>query len=116
MARPLHRTAHVSLRIRESLRRRLEQDAKRHHTSLNNMIRLKLEDSYAEQDRKDHAEHNADMEVLLARYAGHLTLYELQQDLIQAMEKSTDPQIAKLARVWLHTRAVDRRLTEGGMS
>jgi hypothetical protein len=98
-------TAHVSLRIRESLRRRLEQEAKRHRTSLNNMIRLKLEDSFAEQDRKDHGEHNRDTEVLLARYAKHLTLYELQQDLARALDNTTDREVAK---IWLAISATKK--------
>ncbi|HMF19277.1 MAG TPA: toxin-antitoxin system HicB family antitoxin [Gemmataceae bacterium] len=99
MSRKPTDTTHISLRIRESLRRRLEREAEKHRTSLNTMIRLKLEDSFAEQDRKDHGEHNRDMEVLLARYSKHLTLYDLQQDLMRALDKTTDTEVAKLWRV-----------------
>src|SRR5262249_44846276 len=85
-----------TLRIRESLRRELEREAEKHRTSLNTMIRLKLEDAFDAQDLRTHGEHNRDTEILLARYFKHLTVYELQQDLARALDKTTDPEVAKL--------------------
>jgi hypothetical protein len=88
-------TTHISLRIRESLRRDLAREAEKHRTSLNTMIRLKLEDAFGAQDRRTHGEYNRDMEVLLARYSKHLTHLELAWDLAQALEKTADPDLAK---------------------
>ena len=113
MVRSPNVTVQVNLRIKESLRRQLEREADKHQTSLNNEMRLRLEDSFKAQDLRDHGEHNRDTEVLLARYARHLTLHELQQDLMRAMEKTTDPEVAKLWTAW---RAVESAAKRMGVS
>jgi Arc-like DNA binding dprotein len=40
-----HEIVHINLRLREALRRQLASEAERHHTSLNNEIVLRLQDS-----------------------------------------------------------------------
>ena len=93
-------TTHISLRIRESLRRRLEREAEKHQTSLNTMIRLKLEDAFEASDLRTHGECNRDTEVLLARYSKHLTLYELQQDLMRSMSYFSSQERTPRRRMW----------------
>jgi hypothetical protein len=106
-------TVQVNLRIKESLRRKLEREANKHQTSLNNEMRLRLEDSFKAQELRDHGELNQHTKTLLERQGRHLTLYELQQDLIRAMEKTTDPEIAKL---WTAARAVEAAAKREGVS
>jgi hypothetical protein len=40
-----HEVVHINLRLREALRLQLASEAERHHTSLNNEIVLRLQDS-----------------------------------------------------------------------
>ena len=56
--------AHVNLRIRESLRRKLEREAERHQTSMNNEIRVRLENSFRiEADRDVDAVAGSEIEL-----------------------------------------------------
>jgi hypothetical protein len=89
-------TTHISLRIREDLRRKLEREAQKRRVSMNSEIRFRLEDSFEAQSLKDHGELNRAMEIVMARYA---RLYALEQRLIAAMERSSDPEVAKAALV-----------------
>jgi hypothetical protein len=104
MPRKLVDIAHVNVRIRENLRRKLEREAKLHRTSLNNEIRLRLEDSFEQGDRRGLDELRRDTEVLLARYAQRITKADLEDGLAQALSRSTDQAVAKLATAWLAAR------------
>jgi hypothetical protein len=116
MALPAPDVTSFTLRMRKSLHRRLEREAQRHRFTLNNEIRIRLEDSLTRDDRRVLEDIANDMQINWARFSGRFLLLSLEDDLAAALAKTKDPEVAKLARVWLHTRAVDRRLTEGGVS
>jgi hypothetical protein len=116
MPRQSHEVAHISLRLREPLRAKLEREAKRHRFSINNEIRIRLEDSFTRDDIRKLGDIADDMEVNWMRYSNRYMLLSLEDDLAAALAKSTDPEVSKLARLWLHHREHERRLTEGGAS
>ncbi len=67
--------AHVNLRIRESLRKRLAQEAKKHGFSLNNEIRVRLEASFEREASQSIAESAARLEDVAYRLsAASLTI------------------------------------------
>jgi hypothetical protein len=106
-------TAHINLRIRESLRRKLEREAKAHRTSLNNEIRLRLEDSLEKGAARDLDGIAADMKNVWARYSERFLLLDLEEQLARALAKTNDSEVAKFATVWLHTRQTARKNKEG---
>jgi hypothetical protein len=113
MPRKLVDIAHVNLRIRESLRRKLEREAKKRRTSLNNEIRWRLEDSFEAQARRDLEEIAADLKTIDARLGLKVTLPPLEEKLAQALAQTKDPEVTKLATVWLKTRAAAKKTEEG---
>jgi hypothetical protein len=113
MARKPVDTAHINLRIRESLRRKLELEADKHQTSLNNEIRVRLEVSLDRQDRIALDDLRQSMEITWLRYGDRFLRLALEVDLIQAMTKSSDPEVAKAARVLVLTAESTRRRAEG---
>jgi hypothetical protein len=94
----------VNLRLRESLRRKLEREAKKHRTSFNNEIRVRLEDSLEKAAARDLDSIRADMEIVWLRYAKLSTLLGLEEDLATALAQTKDPEVANLAKAWLKTR------------
>jgi hypothetical protein len=104
MARKPLDIATINVRIRESLRAKLAREAEKHRTSLNNEIRLRLEDSLEKAAARDLDKIAADMKVAWARYGERFLLLGLEADLAEALAQSTDPKVATLARAWLHTR------------
>ena len=114
MARKQTDIAHINLRIRENLRRKLEREAKAHQFSLNNEIRLRLEDSFEQQARRDLDSISNDMMANWFRYGERFLALSLEDDLARALEKTTDPDVAKAAKVWLLTRRAAR--SSGGAS
>jgi hypothetical protein len=90
MARKLTDIAHVNLRIRETLRRKLEREAARHETSMNNEIRVRLERSFEleairelDEIAKDY-KWRADVEN---REARHGSLLVAAENLVAAVER-----------------------------
>jgi hypothetical protein len=116
MPRPTHEVASFTLRIRESLRRRLEREAQRHHFTLNNEIRIRLEDSLNRDAVRVLDDVANDMQLNWSRYSNRYMLLSLEDELAAALAKTKDPEVAKLARVWLRHREQDRRLTTGSVS
>jgi hypothetical protein len=84
-------TAHVNLRIRESLRRKLEREAKKHQTSLNNEIRLRLEDSFEAQARRDLEAIVDNLKILDARLSQKVTLPPLEETLASGAGSDQGP-------------------------
>jgi hypothetical protein len=104
MARKPLDIANINLRIRESLRAKLAREAERNRTSLNNEIRLRLEDSLEKGATSSLDDIAADMKAVWARYGERFLCLGLEADLAEALAQSTDPKVATLARAWLHTR------------
>jgi hypothetical protein len=86
MSRKPADTAHVNLRIRESLRRKLADEAEKHHFSLNNEIRWRLEQSLEGGEQRSLEEIAGDMRNAWERFGQ--TFHELnkQGDLLRAAE------------------------------
>jgi hypothetical protein len=110
VARKPHATVQVNLRIKETLRRKLEREADKHQTSLNNEMRLRLEKSFNAPAAYDLSEIAGDMRRAWDRYGERHLRLRLEEDLIAAMEKSADPEVAKAAQVIsLTERGLGRR-------
>jgi hypothetical protein len=115
--RQRHEVAHINLRLREPLRRALEREAHKHRFSLNNEIRLRLEDSLEKKDAPRTLDTiRLDMELVWARYSNRFLLLDLEEQLATALAQTKDPEVAKLAHVWLLHRARERQLTAGSLS
>jgi Arc-like DNA binding domain len=108
MRKPID-TAHVNLRIRESLRAKLEREAKAHRTSLNNEIRLRLEDSLEKAALRKADDIVNSMDTSWGRFENRFLLLGLEADLAEALAQSTDPKVMTLARAWLHTKAMAKK-------
>src|SRR5262249_9493899 len=106
-------TTHISLRIRETLRRKLEREADKHQTSLNNEIRLRLEDSFQVQARKDLEAIAADLKIIDARLGLRVTLPPLEEGLAHALSRTKDPEVAGIAKAWLAAVASAKQIEEG---
>ena len=117
MPRKPHDIAHVNLRIPESLRSKIERAAKKHHTSLNTEMQLRLHDSF----EKPEAAHRTlsdilmDMEMHWGRYADRFLCLDLAEELANAVLKH-DPQTADLARWWLERVGKYRRFEKEDVS
>jgi 7-keto-8-aminopelargonate synthetase-like enzyme len=116
MSRQPHEIANINLRIRETLRAKLEREAKRHRFSLNNEIRLRLEDSFTRAATRTLDDIADGIEMSWSRYGNRLLCLRLEEQLASALAQTKDPEVANLARSWLIQRERDRRLTEGGVS
>jgi hypothetical protein len=104
--------AHVNVRIREALRRKLAHEAEKHRTSLNNEIRIRLEDSLKAAALRDIEEIAADLKVIDARLGLKVTLPPLEEKLAQALAQN-DPAASGLAKAWLAARAAAKKTGEG---
>ena len=96
--------AHINLRIRESLRRKLEREAERHATSLNNEIRLRLEDSFQKEAKFELDTIRDDMETVWARYGDRFLRLELQDQFFEALAKEDASRVLEVARTWLASK------------
>jgi hypothetical protein len=108
VARKPHTTVQINLRVKESLRRKLEREADKHQTSLNNEMRLRLEDSFNAPAAHDLYEIAGEIRRAWNPWGERQLRKRLEDDLIEAMAKSTDPEVAKAAEVLI--------LTEQGLS
>jgi hypothetical protein len=103
-------TTHISLRIRESLRRKLEREADKHQTSLNNEIRLRLEDSFEAQARRELPESVQDLKTTVAKLSARAVLSTLEEKIAQAAAQSNDlGEIKTLLRDWLNIKRAEAK-------
>ena len=79
-------TAHVNLRIRDSLRDRLVREAEGHHFSLNNEIRVRLERSLEGDEHRSIEEIAAHMRNSFERFDQAFHELNKQGDLLRAAE------------------------------
>ena len=114
MSRQPHDIANVNLRIRETLRAKLERAAHQHRFSLNNEIRLRLEDSFERHDiARALSDIVDDLQINWARYGHRFLRLRLEDELAEAIARTNDlAQIRTLARLWLNHRDQERRLVE----
>jgi hypothetical protein len=113
MSRQPHDIANVNLRIRETLRAKLERAAEEHRMSLNNEIRLRLEDSLETDARRGFDDIRRDMEICWARFAARFTRMELGDQLADAVVRGEAEKAKTLARLIIEHRAVEQRQIEG---
>jgi hypothetical protein len=118
MPRRPHDLANINLRIRESLRAKIEREAKRHHFSLNNEIRIRLEDSLARDTARGLDDIAYDLKVNYARLQHRYQVLELGDALAAAvLAPAKWEDVAQMAREWQHLRGLERRLpAQGGVS
>ena len=109
MPRKPTETVQVNLRMKESLRRKLEREASKHFVSLNKEMTMRIEDSFEKAARGTFESLAADMEVNWLRFSERFLLLDLQEQLAAALAKTRDPEAAKLANVWLETRRLQRK-------
>jgi hypothetical protein len=79
-------TAYFTLRIRESLRRKLVTEAENRHWSLNNEIRWRLEQSFERQDLLSLTDSAAELRNLALRLDERFYGLDKQGDLLRAGE------------------------------
>lgn len=113
MSRQPQDIANVNLRIRESLRARLEHAAKQHRFSLNNEIRLRLEDSLEADTRRGIEDIRRDMEICWARFSARFLRMELGDELADAVLRRDSEKALLLARLIIEHRTTEQRQIEG---
>ena len=104
MARRPNETVQTNLRIKEGLRRTLEREAQNHGVSFNKEILLRIEASFDSSARRDLDTIAEDMRTSWLRFGERLLLLDLEDQLAEALAKTTDPEVSKLAKAWLRTR------------
>jgi hypothetical protein len=104
MTRKPHDTAHINLRIRESLRAKLAREAEKNHRSLNNEIRLRLEASLEKAAIRDLDAIATDMKEIYS-FGGLLwRRLTLEEQLARALETGDFEKAKPLASAWLEQR------------
>jgi len=102
----------IGLRVRESLRRKLEHEAKRHRVSLNREVEMRVEDSFENKDApRDLHDITRQMQLVWIRLATAFEASELEDEIISALAQGKDPkEVIKLVRDWLRHRDVARHM------
>jgi hypothetical protein len=105
-----HQIAHINLRLREDLRRKLERAATKRHFSLTNEIRARLEDSLTTTDApRTIDDAAADMSVCWARFSARFLRMDLADQLADLVTAKGDPdRIELLARLIIRHRAAEQ--------
>jgi hypothetical protein len=129
MSRKPTDTAHVNLRIRESLRKKLADEAEDRHWSLNNEIRWRLEASFERQDLLSLADTASGLETVVLRFSQQFHELGKQGDLLRAAEalvkaiEQNDPDAIKdgvirvrqtINMIETEAKAIPRRMHTGG--
>ena len=110
MARKAADIRNFTLRIRETLGRRLEAAARRNQTSLNNEIRLRLEDSFQVQARREIEGIVDNLNIVNAKLTQTVTLPPLEETLAQALAQGDFEKAKPLAFAWLERRAEAKKI------
>jgi hypothetical protein len=111
-------TVHLSLRLQEGLRQRLEREALNHRISLSKEIHLRLEDSFQRETKRSLEKLIIDMETSWSRFATRFLRLELEEVLAKKLAacKELPPDIANLVRLWLAHRAQEQQPSSIGES
>jgi hypothetical protein len=103
-------TQQVKLRLRADLRRRLEQEARHHRLTLNNEIRIRLEDSLEQGARRDLSDIVMDLRVSWLRFGARFLRMELADELANAVLQGGDAvRIRTLAQLIVEHRGAEQR-------
>jgi hypothetical protein len=104
-------SVHLSLRLQENLRRRLEREAENHRISLSREIHLRLEDSFQRETNRNLEKLIVDMETCWLRFSARFLRLDLEDVLAEKLAacRELPPEIAALARLWLTHRAAEQR-------
>jgi hypothetical protein len=97
-------TVAITLRVRESLRQKLEREATRHRVSLNTEMNMRLEDSFEAQARRSNESVAADLDSNALRLGALVVRLELSEQLAEKLTRTNDPEIRALAGAWLRIR------------
>jgi hypothetical protein len=109
MRKPLD-TTHISLRLREELRHRLEQKAAQHRLTLAGEIRIRLEDSIENEIEHRLETVAEDIEKNWHRFSARFLRMDLADQLADALVNDEDPKkIKTLAHLIIEHRATERR-------
>jgi hypothetical protein len=105
----------INLPIREDLYRKLEQAAAGHRFTLTNEIRIRLEDSFERDAKRELDDIALDMKTNWVRYGARFLRMDLADQLAAAVMQGGDPEkLRGLARLIIQHRAVEQRGLEGG--
>jgi hypothetical protein len=108
--------AQIKLRLREDLKRRLEQQAARHRSTLSTEVRHRLENSLEEGARGALEDIVSDLRIAWGRFSARFLRMELADQLADAvMENGDAVRIRTLAQLIVEHRAAERR-NLGGVS
>jgi hypothetical protein len=100
----------ISLRLREDLRRRLEQKAAQRHLTLAGEIRIRLEDSLDIEPESDLRAIVDELKINWHRYGARFLRMDLGDQLADAVVNDGDPKkIKMLARLIIEHRATEQR-------
>jgi hypothetical protein len=111
MSRQPHEIANINLRIRETLRRKIQRAAEQHHFSLNNEIRIRLEDSLTRDATYTLDDMISDLRIKWARQGERDKALEFGDQLAAAvLARDGWENIAQLARLWQQHRARELRI------
>jgi hypothetical protein len=113
-----HDTTHISLRLREELRRRLEQSAAQRRLTLTSEIRIRLEDSLDIEPESDLRAIVDDLKINWLRYSARHLRIDLADQLADVLAKNEDlkkidnedtKKIRTLTRLIIEHRATEQR-------
>jgi hypothetical protein len=107
----------IGLRLREGLRRKLENAAKKRRVSLNSEMLFRLEDSFETPDatRRTVSDLLMDIETHWGLYADRFLSLALAEELAKAV-LAQDPQAADMAKLWLDRVRKYRRFEKEDVS
>ena len=111
-------TVHLSLRLQERLRQRLERAAHDHNISLNKEIHLRLEDSFTSETSRNLDKIVADLEICWLRFSARFLRLDLEDTLAEKLAacRELPPDVVQAARLWLAHRTQEQRPSSLGAS
>src|SRR5262245_55168891 len=103
-------TTQIKLRLREDLKRRLEQEAAHRRSTLNNEIRIRLENSLEQGAHRNLEDIISSMRTEWGRFSARFLRMELADQLADAVMQGADTvQVRTLAQLIVEHRAAERR-------
>jgi hypothetical protein len=105
--KPQHSVIH--LRLEPKLHGQLRQAADRRRATLVTEIRARLLDSFDTTEQRGFEAIRLDMEVVWARFSARHLRLKLEEELVEKLMRTRDPEIATLARLWMQHKADEER-------
>jgi hypothetical protein len=110
MAKKPDAIVQVKLRIRERLRRRLTEAAKKRGVAVNYEMMSRLERSFEQESIRALDEIAPDIQLNWLRFGERFLGLGLTNEIIQELVKNVDPKVASLAAAWLKTQEESAKL------